>query len=58
MATMRHTYKTYRRNGSVVSEGFGTLNECQQYAEFELQNSLSIWTYKIFDASGACVFTR
>lgn len=55
---MRHTYKTYRRNGSVVSNGFGTFAQCQQYAEFDLQNSLCIWSYKIFNASGACVFTR
>ena len=55
---MRHTYKTYRRNGSVVSEGFGTFEECQRWAESELQTILCIWTYKIFNASGACVFSR
>lgn len=55
---MRYTYKTYRRNNSVVSEGFGTFEECQRWAEFELQASLCIWCYKIFNPSGACVYTR
>ncbi|MDE5886715.1 MAG: hypothetical protein K2H46_03905 [Muribaculaceae bacterium] len=43
------------RSGAVLY-GFQGVNH--QAAETMLMNDLCVWTYKVINASGACVFTR
>ncbi len=51
-------YEVYRRNGTIIDKGHGTLEQCQQWAEAILQCELAAWSYKIFNSKGECVLTR